>query len=870
MLVCYWSPKIVEFWEHYREQRQDRLMLLTAGTETEDKEDLAEESAFNPMKSPEAAPLSPTPSDTCPDPRFTGGFIFESLEPRQQAQKPGGNPASPSELPIGPQSDPLDSDIDLSNLSLVPVGPPRPSDSRIMAEFLAAAVLMVLVWFSVCYRQLQHSSRKQETEPISQEAQREKRPETAALPEPELEQMERRPTTCRVKSMMTGVDVVVQQDDESQPGAIVEVELSRQLCRSNSHKSTVSVRSARSTRSVRTTPSEDKVLESCNHVFEDEEHNHAIYQLTTTAPVEQRNPQDEDTASSSTGRRTEREGNQPNKTKMCHRCKTTLDASWRFCCSCGATVSILASTPIQLHTSSFRTAVEDDDLEIVRSRSEECTASTTEHVLKRTNSTGSMSYLTARSVQSRAKEAEENSHTNAREAIEPQDETVQADHPKKPTTTSLEKLARNKASGQQEDEELIHKDDYPAPFCLSDDVTSNISLFDQIPQYPSAVTITDPVAVAAILGGGAVAVQESSMMDPLNIKFRRTDSVCIGSRLWPLAHLQTRYPPKWGHPNKEVIAQVSWSSSATPKPEVVTTSSSLEEWIRASRWSRPSALPKRVKRAKVYVESSNFSYDTSGTKRDHRTTHWHLNFAGDRLFRAGEGTTFEEEELQVLEHPCLASLAIAIQDARVHRVEGLSTLTHEPEVGPTPILIKGAQRTCHINTRRLDPEFLDGAAPEEVREATEALQIPVTINIAALPAIPRGEGRYTVSQIRRLFIYAYTGFRAVVLESGGRKPVLHTGFWGCDDLQGGNKGLTSAIQILAAGTAGIKYIHFKPGDNSAFDRSAMWHGINVANALHGQTFDSVVKLLVSSGYSWSDQDRSHLPYQPPPASIWTN
>ena len=191
-------------------------------------------------------------------------------------------------------------------------------------------------------------------------------------------------------------------------------------------------------------------------------------------------------------------------------------------------------------------------------------------------------------------------------------------------------------------------------------------------------------------------------------------------------------------------------------------------------------------------------------------------------------------------------------------------------VGPTPILIKGAQRTCTIDVKMLKFNTFARVSEYDVQNLTTRLQIPTTTNILALPAMPPGKGRYTVAQIRRLFIYAFTGFRALVIESGGQRPILHTGFWGCDAGLEGDKGLTAAIQILAAGTAGIKYIHFKPGDHSAFDRSAMWHGINVANALHGKSFDAAIEVLAAAGYVWGDEGPSHLPYTPPPDSIWTN
>jgi len=371
--------------------------------------------------------------------------------------------------------------------------------------------------------------------------------------------------------------------------------------------------------------------------------------------------------------------------------------------------------------------------------------------------------------------------------------------------------------------------------------------------------------------------QASLASKTLDLKFRRTDSTCIGSRLWPVSHLTSHYPPAWGHPNKKLIADIA----LLPPKQDESGSKVNGGWMRASRWSKPAALPKYVKRAKVYLENGTYSYDTSGATQNHMTSHWHLNFAGARLFQSGAGSGLvDADELKILEHPCLASLALAMDDFAAHGVEGLSSSTYQAPIGPTPILIKGALRSCIIDTNKLSPEDITSASEEEVRSAISQVDVRTTTNIVTLPTVAtQGQGKYTLSQIKRLFIYAYTGFRALVLESAGRRAVLHTGFWGCGDGGHGrsddgscvgDKGLMAAIQILAAGTAGVRYIHFTPGNNTEYERTAIQHGVCVANALHGEGFHVAAKVLVESGYTWSESDGvSHLAYQPPKDSIWS-
>lgn len=572
----------------------------------------------------------------------------------------------------------------------------------------------------------------------------------------------------------------------------------------------VETRSLSRVNSIHTTPDKEQVLESFNHLFDETE--------KFDGSAEQRNPYNCAPPTLLVPQPT------------CHSCATRLEASWRFCCSCGATVHVTRGLECQRDPDETverqergRTGCyEHPILTYPRPRSEE-PKTATGRALNRTSSTGSVySFKTAKS------------------------ETVDDIG-----TTMIQNGNRflfyvpSKSSWLVAgSEELVLKDTFSIDKFVPADEPQPAESAGKYPAEPEP----------------AESSGKYPQSDIVAFKFRKTDSVCIGSRFWPISQMVSRYPPKWGHPYKKIIAEISPFQRE-----------GADEWIRVSRWSRPSALPKRVKRAKVYIESGNFSYDASGTRGDHKAMHWHVNLAGNRLFSYGKGTLFNEEEVQVLEHPCLASLAMAMKDAKNNGVKGLSTLTHEPQVGPTPILIKGAQRRCEVNTHRLDPEFFADASEEEIRAVSTPCKIPRITNIVALPNVPAGtSNKYTVAQIRRLFIYAYTGFRAVVLESGGRKPVLHFGFWGCGSDLGGNKGLTAAIQILAAGTAGIKYIHFTAGDNSAFDRSAMSHGINVAHALHEKNFADAVKYLLAVGYYWGNQGPSHLPYQPPRNSLWTN
>jgi hypothetical protein len=159
---------------------------------------------------------------------------------------------------------------------------------------------------------------------------------------------------------------------------------------------------------------------------------------------------------------------------------------------------------------------------------------------------------------------------------------------------------------------------------------------------------------------------------------------------------------------------------------------------------------------------------------------------------------------------------------------------------------------------------------EKVEKAATPLDPPTLSNIVAIVAPYPGHGIYSKTQIHQAFLSAYTGYRAMVIDSssGGENKdavILHTGHWGCGAF-GGNKGLMCAIQILAAGTADVRRLHFWYGF-TAMDKTAVEHGIEVANALNDKSLDDVLDLLANSEYAWGVANENHVPYRPPARSF---
>ena len=199
---------------------------------------------------------------------------------------------------------------------------------------------------------------------------------------------------------------------------------------------------------------------------------------------------------------------------------------------------------------------------------------------------------------------------------------------------------------------------------------------------------------------------------------------------------------------------------------------------------------------------------------------WHLNFADPNLFYAYGWAMFAQDEIQVAEHPVLASLREAL-------VAGGLPARTVAAGRPTPALVMGAERRVRIATdpraERGGPSWLYGiafaeAAAEEVRQATVAINPPTITNVIALAAPFGGHGRYRREQIELALSTAHSGFRAAVLESQrvagpDVRVVVHSGFWGCGAF-GGNRVLMTMLQALAAEMAGLHLLVLHIGEPS--------------------------------------------------------
>jgi hypothetical protein len=248
---------------------------------------------------------------------------------------------------------------------------------------------------------------------------------------------------------------------------------------------------------------------------------------------------------------------------------------------------------------------------------------------------------------------------------------------------------------------------------------------------------------------------------------------------------------------------------------------------------------------------------------------WHLNFAHEQLFCAYGGAAFAQDELQVAEHPSLASLR---ERLLALPLPGLLPLTREAGE-PTPVLVRGAPRTCAIATDadadEGRPHGLYGrafarASERAIRAAVSplaALSPPTSTNLVCIEAPPGGVGAYTAAQLRDILVTAYTGFAAAVAESAlargpGAAPPrvrVHTGHWGTG-AYGGDRVLMAMLQVLAARLACLdELVFFTFDDQGARDLAA---GAALATRLGpgGASTEGALAGALAGCFRWGDSD----------------
>ena len=218
-------------------------------------------------------------------------------------------------------------------------------------------------------------------------------------------------------------------------------------------------------------------------------------------------------------------------------------------------------------------------------------------------------------------------------------------------------------------------------------------------------------------------------------------------------------------------------------------------------------------------------------------TIWHLNFADSDLFGYYAGTSlcaislqtahaaeleslqhagplFAQDEVQVCEHPALASVKEALLKGRQGH---LQPATEDSAGHSTPILIQGVDRCLAIDTSTIYGNSFARASQAQVPACAKQLRPPQPTNILAMAAPACRSGHYSEADVVDVLTTAVCGFAAACHKSGSCTATIATGHWGCGAF-GGSRVMMAALQLAAARLAGVhKLLYYAYDDRGAAD-----------------------------------------------------
>ena len=316
-------------------------------------------------------------------------------------------------------------------------------------------------------------------------------------------------------------------------------------------------------------------------------------------------------------------------------------------------------------------------------------------------------------------------------------------------------------------------------------------------------------------------------------------------QVFDTASLIAQHPPRPLNPNKVLVFERAMAG----------THGGTIRYVRHVAAPLPAMLPPRS-RAALSAHPDIFSYPSTPGALD-----WHLNFANADLFCMYGAPVLAQDELQIVEHPALASIREALL---VTAREELRTVD---DTGPRPVTLLGVERRCIL--RGLYGRAFARAAPEEVAAAITMMTPPTMSNILAIEAPSGGTGLYTRAQIAFVLHTAYAGFRAAhhetLLKDHEARTVVHTGFWGCG-AYGGNRVLMTVLQLIAAHLAGVELVFHAVDEHGLAtyrEGERVFHSLTprpgplqrlLGRAAQARRLDAIIDEILARGFRWGESD----------------
>ena len=327
--------------------------------------------------------------------------------------------------------------------------------------------------------------------------------------------------------------------------------------------------------------------------------------------------------------------------------------------------------------------------------------------------------------------------------------------------------------------------------------------------------------------------------DPASLERENTTHL-LASETLSATDLLSRYPPRIEHAKKQLLFDIALSRGLSGDVSVA----------RYSEIPLPNTYTPFVPDTEIIARKGYFRYSKTDGADD-----WFMNFAHHDLFNGYGHFMFAQDEIQVAEHPALASF----RELMLARDDDLRPATVDNGV-PTPVLFRNLQRTVNIDTRSIYGARFARSEDSAIQDAVSPLEPAPLSNILAIEApISSGNRIYGRPEIEAALRTAYSGFRALVLCSATaatslRPIILHTGNWGCG-AYGGNRQLMLSIQMMAARLAGVTKLVFYCGADNKDDIASFSNELSRQFKFRpGIAVDRVVDRLVSHGFPWGTPD----------------
>jgi hypothetical protein len=310
----------------------------------------------------------------------------------------------------------------------------------------------------------------------------------------------------------------------------------------------------------------------------------------------------------------------------------------------------------------------------------------------------------------------------------------------------------------------------------------------------------------------------------------------------PATDIWRSHPPVLHHSRKKTLLDLAGGMARVPVGTLA-----------VSRWAASASETPLVGPAQRLLSVAGpFTYPAPEEGVDA----WHVNFADPELFAFYGGPAFAQDEIQVAEHPVLASVRGFLKSD--HGNPLLRAVSREPGRA-TPVLVRNVERWCAIDMfPALAPAGIYGrklarASDDALRQAVRRIERGVPSHILAMAAPQGGYGEYSREQIRDVLDTAIAGFAAARAESApGSQVRVHTGHWGTGAF-GGHRVLMAAAQIVAARAASIDVLVYHSLDDDG--AAALRQGAVIADSIpQGATIDAAVDALAARHFSWGESD----------------